>query len=176
MSDTANNPDTAGQNAQDTAQGGQQGQSGQQAQEQGPVPYARFAEVNRSYQELKTKMDKIEADQRTAAEQKLKDDGKLQELLAARERELAEERSTRLRLGVAAKKGLVGELAPLAERLRGATEAELEADADALLALAKKPGGHGVPPAGSGGGRPPVLDLKNMTPAQIREARSKGKL
>lgn len=41
-----------------------------------------------------------------------------------------------LRLRVAVKKGLVGERAALADRLRGSTEQELEADADELLKLA----------------------------------------
>lgn len=172
MSDqTPNQPATPPQEPATPPQGGQQAQGGQQP---GPVPYERFQEVNTKARQLEERLAKIEADQKAATEAKLKEDGKLQELLSTRERELAEERATRLRLSVAAKKGLVGDLAPLADRLRGASEAELEADADALLALARKPGGPGVPPPG-GGGRPAGgLDLNSMTPAQIREALSKG--
>lgn len=151
-------------------------QSQQQQQAPGPVPYERFQEVNTKFKQLEAQLAQIEADKKTAAEAKLKDDGKLQELLSAREKELADERAEKLRLKVAAKKGLVGELAALADRLRGSNEAELEADADALLALAKKPAGPGIPLPG-GGGRPAnQIDLNTMTPAQIREAMAKGQI
>lgn len=175
MSDQPQTPNQLASDVQQPNSSAQGGQQAQDTQQPGPVPYERFKEVNEQLRQLQTRLATIDADKKKADEAKLKEDGKLQELLTTRERELADERAARLRLSVATKKGLVGELAPLADRLRGTTEQELEADADALLALAKKPAGHGVPPAGTGG-RSPALDLKSMTPAQIREARAKGQL
>lgn len=173
MSDQQTTPTTGDQQAQQPATNQQQ-QPQQPAQ--GPVPYERFKEVNAKAQELEARLAKIEADKKAAGEQKLKDDGKLQELLATRERELADERAAALRLKVAMAKGLTGELAPLASRLQGTTEAELSADADALLAVAKKPAGAGVPPPGAGGRPANQVDLNSMTPAQIREALAKGQI
>lgn len=174
MSDTA--PQTAPPPAPQSQEPVQQAQQAQGSDMHGPVPYARFAEVNTKYQELAQKLAQIETAQRQAGEAKLAEEGRYKDLLAAREKELAEERATRQRLTVAAKKGLVGELAPLADRLRGTTEAELEADADTLLGLARKPGGPGVPPPGGGGRSAGQPDLASMTPAQIREALAKGQI
>lgn len=138
----------------------------------GPVPYARFAEVNQKYKDLEQRLASIEADRKKADEAALAEQGKYKELLEQRERDLAAEKAARLRLDVATRKGLPAELV---DRLRGDDAAALEKDADALLALVKKPGGPGVPPPG-GGGTPPVLDLSKMSPAEIRKARAEGKL
>lgn len=125
------------------------------------VPYARFKEVN---DKLKALQDK-EAQQSSAQQT-------LEQRLAALEGDLTKERAEKQRLQVASAKQLPDDLA---DRLRGETREELEADADRLLAYLKPKSGPGVPPP-SGGGKPPVIDLNSMTPAQIREARKAGKI
>lgn len=119
----------------------------------------------------------------------------LAERLSAQEKELATERSLRLRLEVAQEKGLT---AAQAARLQGATKEELAKDADDLKALfpggatppASPPGATPATPAApafaggaDGGPRPNTTaaqlgeaDLKRMTPEQIVEARGKGQL
>jgi hypothetical protein len=57
-----------------------------------------------------------------------------------------------MRLKVALKKGLTGDKAVLADRLSGATEAEMEADADELLKLFGGGGGSGNGRTGFDGG------------------------
>lgn len=94
----------------------------------------------------------------------------LTERVAGYERDLADERSARTRLEVAAEKGLSPKQA---SRLRGATKAELLADADELLTeFPAAPAGPRTPAPdpsqGARGGTPLDLD------AQIAEAQSKG--
>jgi hypothetical protein len=69
-----------------------------------------------------------------------------------------------MRLKVALKKGLTGDKAVLAQRLSGATEAEMEADADELLKLF---GGSGT---GFDGGVRGVGDAPQDMNARIRHA------
>lgn len=95
---------------------------------------------------------------------------RLTERLTQHETELAGEREARFRLEVAAAKGLTPQQA---ERLRGKTREELEADADALLALFPvAPAGPRNPAPdpsqGSRGAQPPDLD------AQIAAAQKAG--
>jgi hypothetical protein len=70
--------------------------------------------------------------------------------------------------------------AELIDRLRGEDREELEADADALLALvAKTNGSRGAADLGARESGPKQLtrsDLKNMTPDQIVKARKDGRL
>ena len=134
------------------------------------VPYARFQEVNTKYNALKQQVAALtgEKEQQTAAQQTL------EQRLAAIEGDLTKERHTNQRLQVASAKKLPPELA---DRLRGETPAELEADADRLLAFLKPATGPGVPPTGgSGSGGKPVLDTSKMSAADIRKARAEGKL
>lgn len=148
--------------------------------EPGPIPYARFKEVNEGYQTVKAQLAKLEEAQKKATEAKLVEEGKTKELLTAREQELATEKAARLRDRIALKKGLSGDLADLADRLKGSTEEELEADADRLLALIKPKGDSTPPPPGvppGGGGKPGQrINVANMSPKEIREARAKGQI
>jgi len=149
------------------------------ATEPGPIPYARFKAVNDGYQTVKAQLAKLEEARKKESEAKLVEEGKTKELLTAREQELATEKAARLRDRIALKKGLSGDLADLADRLRGTTEEELEADANRLLALLKKGEEEkpkpGVPPGG--GGKPgKLINVATMTPAEIREARAKGQI
>ena len=95
---------------------------------------------------------------------------RLTERLSQHETELASERSARYRAEVAASKGLT---AQQAARLQGATREELDADADALLALfPAAPAGPRNPAPdpsqGSRGAQPPDLE------AQIVAAQKAG--
>lgn len=146
----------------------------QQGQQPGPIPYDRFKQVNDELRALKAASEKQQREQQAAAEAQLKEQGKYKELLEQRERELAELKSREVRSRVATAAGIPAELA---ERLRGATEAELAEDAKALKALlgtAAKPATPGIPPSGGTSGE--RVSLKDMTPAQIREAWAKGQL
>ncbi|WP_416902749.1 hypothetical protein [Micromonospora echinospora] len=94
---------------------------------------------------------------------------RLTERLTQHEAELATERAARYRAEVAAAKGLTPQQAA---RLQGATREELEADADALLALFPGPAGPRNPAPdpsqGPRGTQPPDLE------AQIAAAQAKG--
>jgi len=125
------------------------------------VPYARFKEVNDKYTALKQQTEQQASSQTT-----------LEQRLATLEKERADTAAENLRLKVASKKQLPDDLA---DRLRGSTAEELEADADRLLAFLKPKDGPGVPPPGSGA-RKAVIDLSKMTPAEIRKAHAEGKI
>lgn len=132
------------------------------------VPYERFKQVNDQLKDLKRQLATIsgEKEQQATAQQTL------EQRLAALEKERDEKGVENLRLKIASRKQLPEDLA---DRLRGTTAEELEADADRLLAHLKPKDGPGVPPPG-GGGRPATLDLSKMTPAEIRKARAEGKI
>lgn len=145
------------QQAPNTQERQQQAQGGQ-GEQPGPVPYARFKQVNDELTAL-----------RTQAEQRQQSETDLATRLKTIEDDLAKERAQNLRLNVATSKGLPAELVG---RLQGSTREELEADAETLLGLVRK-AGPGIPPPG---GAPQKPDIKSMTPAQIREARQKGQI
>lgn len=136
----------------------------------GPVPYERFKEVNDRANSLESRLAQLEAAQRTAADQKLADEKKWEDLAKQREVELKRERTERLRLEVAASKGVP---AALAGRLQGDDRAAMEKDADAILAAladaAKRQAGPGVPPPPAGGHAAPV-NLAQLSPEEIRKA------
>jgi len=146
------------------------------AEPPGPVPYERFKEVNEGYKTLQARLAQLEESQRTAAEAKLAEEKRWQELAQQRDAELKRERAERMRSSVALSKGLTPDLAA---RLQGDDEAALAADADKLLvqvqAAAKRAEGPGVPPAPQGG-RPVQVDLANMSPEQVREYYRKGQV
>jgi hypothetical protein len=137
----------------------------------GPVPYERFKEVNDELKTLKGQLTRLQNAQKAAEDKRAAEAGEWQKLAEQREAELKTERTTRLRLQVAGKKGIP---ADMAERLRGETAEEMEADADSLLAFIKPATGPGVPPPGPRGGQPATLDFSKLTPEQIRE-KTKGK-
>lgn len=135
--------------------------------EPGPIPYARFKEVNDQLQDLRHKEAQREAAEKAANDKRLADEKKWEELAATRDAELKTERLQRLRLEVALKKGLPPELAA---RLTGETPEQLEKDAEALLPLLK-PRSPGVPPGGGDGQPAKTFDLSKMTPEEIRKSR-----
>lgn len=137
-----------------------------QSDDKGPVPYERFAEVNRKMRELEAKLSEREqAEQQALAEQ-----SKYKELAEARERELAELRAQQLRDRIARKYKLPDEIAA---RLMGDDEEALEADAAKLAELfARKASVPGVPP-GNPRGDGNTFDLSKMSPAEIREYRKR---
>jgi hypothetical protein len=133
----------------------------------------RAAAAEKALNDLRKEIE----DSKKTAEQKANDD-----LIAAQK--AASESATRaLRYEVAAAKGL--DLS-LAARLAGSTKAELEADADALMALIPQPAavarGPHIPSEGTGGEKAAGAtqlgesDVKSMTPAQINKARRDGRL
>lgn len=136
----------------------------------GPVPYDRFREVNEQLKETQKKLTRIEAAQRTADDKLAADKGEWEKLARQHEAELKAERTARLRLEVAGKKGIPVDLV---DRLKGDTVEEMEADADSLLAFLKPKESKGIPPAGKSS-TPPATDFSKMTPAEIRKA-VKGK-
>lgn len=148
-------------------------------QAQSQIPYARFKEVNDQLQALRKQVEQQDAKAKQSREAELAEQGKYKDLLSQREAELSQERAARLREQVAREKGLIGDLAPLAERLQGEDASSLAADADRLLSLIDQGRqarvGAGIPPAAAGQ-RPQVADLTTMTPAQIRAAWKDGKV
>ncbi len=146
----------------------QQPAANSQQEQPGPVPYERFKEVNEQLKTFKTELEKFQKAAQTAKEKELTEQQKWEQLFKERDAELSKERLTNARLRVATTKGLPAELV---DRLQGATEEELAADAEKLLSLIKpveQPRQTpGVPP--SRGGKPARLDIDGMTPAQIRE-------
>lgn len=132
----------------------------------GPVPYDRFAEVNRRAKEAEARLQQLEADRKKAEETALAEQNKYKELYEKREQELAAERLSNTRLAVAMKKGIP---ADLANRLQGDTAEDIAVDADRLLAFLKPASGPGVPPAPRTS-QPMAVDWEKLDPAQIRKA------
>jgi hypothetical protein len=101
---------------------------------------------------------------------------KLEERAKAAEESARKAEEARLRAEVALDKGLPK---ALAARLQGATLEEMQADADALLALIPPTPGEPAPnppdPAGAGvgvkGDPPKPVDLRNVSDAEFRAAR-----
>lgn len=147
---------------QGAGQGAQQAGQAQQGAAPAADPWANPEDARAAITALRqenaswrTKVRDLEplAAKATAAEEAQKTETqKLTEKLAAAEAAAQAAQGTALRFQVAAAKGLPPELAG---RLQGATEAELNADADALAALVNT----GVQQPGQQGGRPPV-DLR----------------
>lgn len=98
------------------------------------------------------KLAQLEESQKTEA-QKLEDRAKTAETA------LASATLNSTRLHVALTKGLPPELAV---RLQGATEAEMEADADSLLALVKSSGGTVDMGQGARGSGAPAADMNSL--------------
>jgi len=134
--------------------------------DQKTIPYERFKEVNDKAKTLEDQLKAITDAQKQADEDKLKEENKWKDLYEKTEKEKTEKEKELLRLRVASRKGLP-EL--LIDRLKGETEQELEADAEQLLAsfseLNKSPG----VPAKKPGGANTVLDIKSMSPEEIRK-------
>lgn len=131
----------------------------------GPVPYDRFQEVNRARKKAEADLAKLREDEKKRREKELAEQNKWKELAEEREQELATERRRNLRLQVASQKGIPPDLF---DRLQGETQAEMEADADRLLKFLKPSSGPGVPPPPRGG-QPDKLELKGMSPEEIRK-------
>lgn len=132
------------------------------------VPYERFKAVNDQLKQLKEQINALDGEKQSTQAQQTT----LEQRLATLETERANTQAENLRLKVASKKQLPDDLA---DRLRGSTQEELEADADRLLTFLKPKDGPGVPPPSSGP-RKPALDLNKMTPSEIRKARAEGKI
>ena len=137
----------------------------------GPVPYDRFKQVNDALVASQKRLEKLEADQKKAADKDAADKGEWEKLAKQHEAELAKERTARLRLEVAGRKGIPVDLV---DRLKGETAEDMEKDADSLLAFLKPKEGPGVPPPAKRPGAPAETDLSKLTPAQVRE-KAKGK-
>ncbi len=120
------------------------------------VPYARFQQVVGERNKLKADLETMASEHKKVAEA----GATLQQALEA-------ERAASLRLRVAVSNGLPVELA---DRLVGKTEDELRADASRLVPLLR-PATPGVPPAASAPGQPARLDIRTMSPEEIRKHR-----
>jgi hypothetical protein len=129
------------------------------------IPYERWKPIYDESKKLKERIEAIENAQKGEQEKALKEQNKWKELFEAKEREAAEREKEIIKLRVAQKKGLP---ADLVDRLVGETEQELEADADKLLEFVKPGEPPGTPPRKKGG-QPDVLDIKSMTPEEIRK-------
>ncbi len=144
-----------------------------------PVPYDRF-------QEVIGQKNKVEAELRSLAAQHAAATAEHQKVMAEREAlattlkaeqekavasmreisdKLAAAEQDRLRLRVAVGAGLPIDLA---DRLHGATLEELQADA-AKIAPLLKPTTPGVPPPLTGGTPQGKLDVRKMSPDEIRK-------
>lgn len=131
------------------------------------APDGRLKQVVAERNEWQKRFAELETAARSAAVRV----GELERALAARGEALAQAESGALKLRVAYANGLPLDLA---ERLQGAEEAQLVEDARRLAAFLK-PASPGVPPVVAGAPAPP-LDLKRMSPAEIRQARAEGKI
>ena len=134
------------------------------------VPYERFKEINDKNKDLEARLAEVERKKKEEDDKALKEKEDWKTLAEKREQELADEKAQNMRLKVASKKGIPVDLI---DRLRGATEDEIEADADKLLEFMKPDESLGVPPRKKGG-QPNVLDINNMSPEEIRK--NKGEL
>ncbi|MCL4867800.1 MAG: hypothetical protein KJ063_02430 [Anaerolineae bacterium] len=155
---------------QPTPDGQQPTANGQQptATDPGPVPYARFAEVNKQAKELEVQLATFQSQAKATEEKRLAEEAKWKELAEKREQELTELRNqltaaslNQMRLQAASQHGIP---ADLAGRLIGNTLEELTADAQKMAAYLR-PTTPGVPPVGSnrtGGASAP-------TPEQLRD-------
>jgi hypothetical protein len=128
--------------------------------EQGPVPYARFKEVNDKYKALELRLAEIEAEGKSSAEKELAEQKKFQELADKRAADLAEANLKVLRLEVAIEKSLP---LTIATRLVGKNKEEMIADAEQFAGLLK-PSTPGVPPAPTRQ-EPPAM----FTPEQMND-------
>lgn len=147
----------------------EQDQQRQQEQMPGPVPYERFKEINDTLKATQAQLAEIKEAQKRVNDEKLVEQQKWQELAEKRGIELEVERTIRLRLEVAARKGISPELA---DRIKGNTVEQMEADADALLEFLKPKEGPGIPPVKQGT-KAQTLDIETMTPEEIRKNKEK---
>lgn len=140
----------------------------------GPVPYDRFKAVNDEKKKLETDLATLKAQLQSAQDAGKTELEKLTADFGSLKSQLEQERQQRLRLEIASKKGIP---ANLAGRLTGSTEAELEADAEALKAFLRPAEGPGnPPPSRPGEGRATGFDLAGKTPEEIRKAYADGKV
>lgn len=148
---------------------------------------AKLREAEKEGRAAKARLAALEAEARAADEAKLKAEKKFEELAErwkkeadAAKQELERERVSNLRLKIGMAKGI----SPLlAERLVGTTQDELEADAEAILALLPKPAADavaerpqapdlnatGVPTA-----KNPKTPISKLTPQEIAVAAKMG--
>lgn len=140
-----------------------------------PIPYERFKEVNDARAALEKQLADVTAkfgDERSQFEKQIADlnsqAAAASDQLKRSGEDLATAQASLLRVRVAVQNNLPLEFA---ERLHGATEPELVADAKQVAALLK-PASPGVPPPASPA-QPAVLDVSTMTPAQVRENSAK---
>jgi hypothetical protein len=129
------------------------------------IPYDRFKEVNEEKTTLRKQLDDILKAQKDAEDKKLQDEKKWQELAESKDKELKAKEAELLRVKIAAQKNLPIDLI---DRLKGETEEEISADADKLLEFIKSDESPGNPGKKKGGSST-VLDIKNMSPKEIRE-------
>ena len=133
--------------------------------DQKTVPYERFKEVvdkANTYEKRIAELTEAETKKQEAA---LKEQNKWKDLYEKRDAEAKEKERELLRVRVASKKGVP---ADLIDRLRGETEEELEADADKLIEFIKIDTSTGNP-LHRKGGQGTRLDIKTMTPEEIRK-------
>lgn len=118
------------------------------------------------YDDLKQKADQlaaIERDKMTAEEQLQAAHKEAQTEIESLKAELAKRDFEKLRSDVAAAKGVPPHLAA---RLRGESQEELESDADELLQAIQPKQIPNDLPSPTGGGKPPVPELKHFDPAK----------
>ena len=141
--------------------------------EPGPIPYARFKEVNDTLAQLRGELQTLKTAADAEKQKQLADQGKWKELAEKNAADLVAERTERLRLKVAGAKGIPTEFA---DRIKGTTEEEMIADADKVKALLKPAEGPGVPSTTNGGGTATLKDISSMSPAEVRKAAREGKI
>jgi len=149
----------AGQTPGGKPEGGKQGTPG-------PVPYDRFREILEAKKSLEARLTEIEAEQRKAEEERLKQQNEWKTLAEKYESELRQTRRQMLATRIAQETGLP---MALAERLQGDTEEALREDAKRLAELLKTAPAHGVPPSGGGAGGAGAPDLASMSPEEVRK-------
>ena len=132
------------------------------------IPYERFSEVNKKLRDLEAAEEKRIADEKAKKQKKLEDEKEFKTLYEDTVAEFDDFKKENLRIKVAYKKGLPEEAI---NRLVGETEEELEADAEKLLEILNVEPKKGVPPRNRKG-NPKVLDVKSMTPEEIRKNKS----
>jgi hypothetical protein len=146
-------------------------------------PAKAYAEIQKlrggeaEARQTKKRLAELEAQAKTAEDQRLADQQKWQELAEKRERELAQVREqakaaelTALRLRISTELGLPP---ALAERLKGETEDDLRADAEALKALLPAPVQQQPPAPGA---RPTTSAVPGGPPARETDDQRRARL
>ena len=139
--------------------------------EHDPVPYNRFKEVNDENRTLAAENLALQKAEDERKESEAKEAGKFEELYIEEKGKREKIEADGLKSTVALEKGLP---ADFVKRLQGEDREALEADADALLEMIGDASKNkkGIKDSSSKKSDAEVLEIDDMTPAEIREKKN----